>query len=123
VQRRWRWSRAGKGTNCCGGARAGAVASEVARAAGEVSGITTSAFAGRITASATKSTPSCSITSLRTCLVDPSRNVRWLAGIHASRVKSDGPFRSGKLLGGWDNVPMHRWVTVADVSCADFLSP
>jgi hypothetical protein len=32
-----------------------------------------------------------------------------VGGIMEQWVKSDGSFRSRKLLAGWDNVPMHRW--------------
>jgi hypothetical protein len=32
-----------------------------------------------------------------------------IAGILNNWVKSDGSFRSRKLILGWDNVPMHRW--------------
>lgn len=32
-----------------------------------------------------------------------------VGGILKNWVKSDGSFRSRKLISGWDNVPMHRW--------------
>jgi hypothetical protein len=32
-----------------------------------------------------------------------------VAGILENWIKSDGSFRSRKLIFGWDNVPMHRW--------------
>jgi hypothetical protein len=32
-----------------------------------------------------------------------------IAGILDHWVKSDGSFRSRRLISGWDNVPMHRW--------------
>ena len=32
-----------------------------------------------------------------------------VAGILKDWIKSDGSFRSRKLIFGWDNVPMHRW--------------
>ncbi len=32
-----------------------------------------------------------------------------VSGILSNWIKSDGSFRSRKLILGWDNVPMHRW--------------
>jgi len=32
-----------------------------------------------------------------------------VSGILKNWIKSDGSFRSRKLISGWDNVPMHRW--------------
>lgn len=34
---------------------------------------------------------------------------RVTAGILSDWIKSDGSFRSRRLMYGWDNVPMHRW--------------
>ncbi|HEX3627592.1 MAG TPA: hypothetical protein VH280_19465 [Verrucomicrobiae bacterium] len=34
---------------------------------------------------------------------------RVTAGILSDWIKSDGSFRSRRLMFGWDNVPMHRW--------------